>query len=83
MWIITFLYWLQAFAAPVILLGLAGIFSGSKNLFYILLAAGVAAGLFLAECIRRKIGLEKFFGRIYGNRQMEEDLRKKNQDKTL
>lgn len=83
MWFINIFYWLQAFAAPVILLGLIGITTGSKQGFYILLGIGVIAGIVAAEYIRRKFGLDTFFSSIYGSNKMNEKAKDKNQDKTL
>ncbi len=34
------------------------------------------AGIILAEWIRRKYGLETFFGRIYGPNEMDEKFKK-------
>lgn len=79
MWLVTILYWLQAFLCPVILSGLTGIFIGSEKVLYILLLTGVIAGVTLAEYIRRKIGLATFFARIYGSNEMDEKLKKKKQ----
>jgi hypothetical protein len=69
---------MQAFAAPVILFGLIGFWIGSIDVLIILLIAGAIAGIILAEYIRRKIGLEIFFARIYGPNQMDEKRKKKD-----
>lgn len=81
--IITVSFWLQAFAAPVILFGLLGLLVYSKGENYLLIAIvllgiGVVAGIVIAEYIRRKVGLDTFFGRIYGPNEMDEKLKKKN-----
>jgi hypothetical protein len=78
MWLVTIIYWLQAFVAPVILFGIIGFAIGNESLFFVLLTIGAIAGVILAEYIRRKIGLDTFFGRIYGPNEMDEKLKKKN-----
>ena len=81
-WFVRLLFWLQAFAGPLILFGLiAFVFynkTGNMNLAIILLSIGFFAGIFLAEFIRRKFGLENFFARIY----VPKDMDKKNGKKT-
>ena len=77
MWLVTIIFWLQAFVAPVILLGLIGFVIGDNSLLSILLIIGAVTGIILAEYIRRKIGLDTFFARIYGPNQMDEKLKKK------
>ena len=72
------IFWLHAFAAPVILCGLIGLWIGSMKLFVPLLVIGGVVGIIVAEYIRRKIGLEIFFSRIYGPNEMDEKLKKKN-----
>ena len=75
--IINTIYWLQAFAAPVILFGLAGLLINSERIFIPLLIIGGVAGIAVAEYIRRKIGLETFFARIYGPNEMDKKFKKK------
>lgn len=65
MWLVNIIYWLQAFISPAILFGLIGVATGNEKVLYILSGAGVVAGIIAAEYIRRKIGLDTFFGRIY------------------
>ncbi len=77
MWLVTIIYWLQAFAAPVILFGIIGFAIGNENLLYVLLFIGAVAGIFLAEYIRRRFGLDTFFGRVYGPNEMDEKLKSK------
>ncbi|HEX4875503.1 MAG TPA: hypothetical protein VFV31_02455, partial [Chitinophagaceae bacterium] len=60
MWLVTLVFWLQAFAAPVILFGLIGFAMGNETAFYVLLAAGILTGIIVAAYIRRKIGLDTF-----------------------
>lgn len=79
MWLVTVIYWLQAFLCPVILFGLTGIIIGRETAFYILLLTGIIAGIAVAEYIRRKIGLDTFFARIYGPNEMDKKLKKKKQ----
>jgi hypothetical protein len=79
MWIVTIIYWLQAFAAPVIFFGLIALWTNSsKQIVIILLIIGVLAGIVLAEYIRRKIGLDTFFARIYGPNAMDDKLKKED-----
>ena len=77
-WLINMIYWLQAFIAPVILFGLIGLAIGAVKTIIILLVVGSIVGIILAEWIRRKIGLDTFFSRIYGPNDMDEKLKKKN-----
>ncbi|MEI2737535.1 MAG: hypothetical protein V9F01_01970 [Chitinophagaceae bacterium] len=77
MWLVTIIYWLQAFVAPVILFGLIGFAIGNETLLLVLLGFGVIAGVILAEYIRRKFGLDVFFSRIYGPNKMDEKLKEK------
>jgi hypothetical protein len=78
MWLIRIIFWLQAFVAPVILCGITGLLIGSMKLFVPLLVIGGVVGIIVAEYIRRKIGLEIFFARIYGPNEMDEKLKKKD-----
>jgi multisubunit Na+/H+ antiporter MnhF subunit len=83
--IIAVFFWIQAFAAPLILFGLLGLLIYSKGEKYFLTAIllfviGIIGGIIVAEYIRRKIGLSTFFGRIYGPNEMDEKFKKKNQD---
>ncbi len=71
MWLVNFLFWLQAFISPVILMGIAGLAIGKEMLLYILLFVGAIAGIIIAEYIRRRIGLSVFFSRIYGPNEMD------------
>ena len=83
MWFFNIIYWLQAFAAPVILFSIIGIATGHRNTFFLFLAIGAIAGIIAAEYIRRKIGLSKFFSRLYSTSDIEKDQAKKDQDTTL
>ena len=62
------LYWLQVVAAPVLLFGLISLIVYSKTenkiVAIILFSLGVLGGILLAEFIRRKYGLEKFFANL-------------------
>lgn len=76
-WFIRIAFWIQAFASPVILFGLIALwvdFTGEKYLIFAIALAGigVVAGIIVAEYIRRKIGLETFFARLYGPNEMDE-----------
>lgn len=80
-YLILTLFWLQAFAAPVIFLGLLALWVYSyggqyKTIALILLIAGIILGIVTAEFIRRRYGLSVFFSRIYGPNAM--DTKKKN-----
>ena len=65
------IYWLQIFIAPVIICGIVALFTYSNNKFLSvsLLILGIALGAFLAEFVRRKYGLDKFFAKLYSNEQ--------------
>lgn len=77
MWFVTVIFWLQAFAAPVILFGLIGFVIGDIAILYVLLVIGAITGIVVAEYTRRKIGLDVFFSRIYGPNKMDEGPKKK------
>ena len=70
-WFIRMLYWLQVFAAPLILFGVIALIVYSRTetkIFAIaLFLIGFLSGIFLAEFIRRRYGLEKFFANLYGS----------------
>ena len=81
-WFIQLIFWLQAFAAPLIFFSLIAIWVYSngeqnKTIAIVLLVLGVITGILAAEYIRRKIGLDTFFARIYGpadeSKQSSED----------
>ena len=81
-WLIKILFWFQAFAGPVLAFGLLAFLVYSKGeqnkgIAIALLVAGVIAGIILAEWIRRKYGLETFFGRIYGPNEMDQQEKEK------
>ena len=78
MWLVTIAFWLQAFAAPVILFGLIGLAISNETVFYVLLGIGILAVIIMAEYIRRKIGLDTFFTRIYGPNEMDEKIQEKS-----
>lgn len=77
MWFVNLIYWLHALLSPVLLLGLIGLWIGSEKVIFTLLIIGAVIGIFLAEYIRRKIGLSTFFSRIYGPNEMDEKFKKK------
>jgi hypothetical protein len=56
---------------------LIGLAVGNETTFFILAAIGVITGIIIAEYIRRKIGLDTFFARIYGPNKMDEKVSKK------
>lgn len=80
MWLVTIIYWFQLFLAPVIILGLSGLFIGNNTLLYIFLIVGVIAGIVPAGYTRRMFGLDVFFGRIYGPNSMDEIFKNKEAD---
>ena len=63
-WFVRLLFWLQAFAGPLILFGLiAFVFynkTGNMNLAIILLSIGFFAGIFLAELSEENLVLKIF-----------------------
>ena len=69
MFFINAIQWLSIFIVPAGILGVVGLWyyvdSNSNLLLSIILwVVGVALGIFLAELIRRKFGLDNFFGRL-------------------
>jgi len=73
---VRILYWLQVFAAPVVLFGLISLLFYSKTenkiVAIIFLSVGFLGGIFLAEFIRRKYGLEKFFANLFGSTEIKD-----------
>jgi hypothetical protein len=77
LFLINSIYWLWAFIVPVILTGIPAWFlyvKSEKNLVFsiLLLAAGIVCGVFVAERIRRKPGLSKFFSTLGETPDIEE-----------
>ena len=69
MFVINAFYWFSIFIIPAGILGFIAYYNyikSSDNLIWSLPLAilGVLIGAFLAELIRRKYGLDNFFGRI-------------------
>ena len=82
MWIIRILFWLQAFARPVLVFGFLAFVvynkgEQNKGIAIAWLVTSAIAGILLAEWIRRKYGLETFFGRIYGPNEMDQQDKEK------
>ena len=82
-WLVRILFWLQAFAAPVLIFGFLSFImytKGDQNtgLAILLLVTGVIAGTILAEWIRRKYGLETFFSKIYGSPELDDPEKREN-----
>jgi hypothetical protein len=78
-WIVRIIYWLQAFAGPLILFGLVALFvyikTENKIIAFLLVAVGFISGVVFAEYIRRKYGLESYFGRIYGPNDIDDKFK--------
>ena len=78
--LIQAVFWLQAFLGPLIVSGFIAFIVYSKGKEYktiaiLILIAGVAGGIWLAEFIRRKYGLDTFFARIYGPDEMDKKIK--------
>ena len=69
MWLVKFFYWLHLLVVPVLVLGLAGLIAGNEMLFAVLTALGIIIGIFLAEYVRIKIGLIRFFGGQFNDKE--------------
>ena len=76
MWLVTIIFWLQAFLCPFIICGVIGFFITSA-ISILALVIGAVAGIIVAEYIRRNICLDTFFGRIYGPNEMDDKFKKK------
>jgi len=80
--LIKIIFWLQAFGAPVIVFGAIAFFVYNKtsNAFIctLIFSVGIVGGIFFAEFIRRKYGLENFFAMIYGSEGTDEKIEKKS-----
>ena len=68
MFLINAFYWIAIFIVPAGILGFVGLWYYVKshdNLFFSIVigSVGVILGVVLAEVIRRKYGLDNFFGR--------------------
>jgi hypothetical protein len=77
MWFVNIFFWLQAFVAPVILFTIIAFLTDAGKLFIPLLIIGALVGIVVAEYIRRKIGLDIFFARIYSPNQMDDNKKEK------
>ena len=82
MWLIRILFWIQAFAGPVLVFGFLAFLvynngEQNKNIAITLLMIGAIAGIILAEWIRCQYGLETFFGRIYDPNEMDQQDKEK------
>ena len=69
MWLVKFFYWLHLFVVPVLVLGLVGLFAGIEMVFVVLTALGIIIAIWLAEYVRRKIGLIRFFGGQFNDKE--------------
>lgn len=74
---INSIYWLWAFAVPVIVTGLPAWYFYEKNhnnlpWSVLLLIAGIIAGVITAETIRKKYGLVNFFSRVSATPDLDE-----------
>lgn len=78
MWLVNIIFWLQAFLCPFLILVILGFFI-TKDISVVALVIGGVLGIILAEYIRRKIGLDVFFARIYGPNSMDEKFNKKKE----
>ena len=81
-WFIRIIFWLQIFVVPVLLFGLIAFdiyFKGERysDIVIGVLGIGIISGIVIAEYIRKKIGLETFFARIYGPDELDQKLQKK------
>lgn len=77
MWLVRIIFWLQAFISPAVFFTLLALWMYSNGEQYavpaiVLLATGIITGVIVAEYIRRKYGLENFFGRTYGTDKEDE-----------
>jgi len=69
MFFINGIFWLWLFVVPTGILGFAAFWLYIKNpgniIFSIIISIiGIVSGFFLAEYVRKKYGLDNFFGRI-------------------
>lgn len=69
MFIINAIFWISLFIIPAGILGYIGLSyyvdsPGNLLLSIIFWIVGIALGIFFAEVIRRKYGLDNFFGRM-------------------
>jgi hypothetical protein len=70
--LINFIFWMWLFLVPTAILGLIGLwlyFQSDDNLifFIILTVLGIVIGVMIAEHVRKKQGLDRFFGSIHGS----------------
>jgi EamA domain-containing membrane protein RarD len=74
-------FWLEAFAAPILICGIIAFIIYSNNesnkfIAIVVLIAGIISAIALAEFIRRKYGLDNFFSKIYGSGELDNDISK-------
>lgn len=76
MFFINLLYWISLFLVPVVLLGGIGLWlfiQSNENLIFsiFMLFFSIVAGVLFAEYIRKKYGLDNFFGRTLATPDIE------------
>jgi uncharacterized membrane protein len=80
--LIKIIFWLQAFAAPIIVFGVIAFLIYNKttnaSIAILIFSVGIVTGIILAEFIRRKYGLENFFAVIHGSDGSDEKVEKKS-----
>jgi hypothetical protein len=74
--IIHLVFWLWLFLVPTGLLGFIAWYQYAKNpkntvIPILILTAGICLGVFIAEFVRRKYGLDSFFGSIKASRDFD------------
>lgn len=85
--IIQLVFWIQAFAGPVLVMGLVALFVYSKGenfrtLAIVIQVIGIVTGVVVAEIIRRKYGLDNFFGNIRGSSPLYKRSKEADQKET-
>lgn len=83
MFIVNLIFWLWVFIVPAAILGFLAFLlynKSSDNLPFsiIILVVGVVLGVLLAEYIRKKYGLDYFFGKLLSTPELENDKKEES-----
>ena len=94
MFLVNTFYWIGIFIIPAGILGFVGLWyyiKSNDNLFFSIIigSVGLILGIIFAEFIRRKYGLDNFFGRISstpdidGGNILDETNKKKSEESNI
>ena len=87
MFFVNLIFWLWAFIVPTAVAGFLAflLYNNSSDylLFSIIISLiGIVLGVVLAEYVRRKQGLDYFFGKLLSTPELEEENANKNEGRS-